>query len=109
MHPRGPRVAWTRSQRRRAAAVLDFVRERGVVHPREVDARFAHGKSVNWFGGSGNASTRLLDDMQYRGLLRVAGRQRGIRPDAPRRGAGTRAAARAATGRRGVRRRASRR
>ena len=31
--------------------MLEFVRERGVVHPREVDAHFAHGKATNWFGG----------------------------------------------------------
>ena len=35
--------------------MLDFVREHGVVHPREVDAHFAHGKVTNWFGGSSNA------------------------------------------------------
>jgi uncharacterized protein len=59
--------------------VLAFVRERGVVHPREVDAEFAHGKARNWFGGSSNASTQLLDGMHYRGLLRVARREGGIR------------------------------
>jgi uncharacterized protein YcaQ len=55
------------------------VRERGVVHPREVDAQFQHGKSRNGFGGSGNASTQLLDGMHYRGLLRVARREGGTR------------------------------
>ncbi len=56
-----------------------FVRERGVVHPREVDAAFAHGKTRNWFGGVSNASTQLLDGMHYRGLLRVARREGGVR------------------------------
>jgi hypothetical protein len=60
-------------------AVLAFVRERGVVHPREVDAHFAHGKATNWFGGSSNASTQLLDGMHYRGLLRIARREGGVR------------------------------
>jgi uncharacterized protein len=59
--------------------VLDHVRAQGVVHPRDVDAHFAHGKVKNWFGGSTNASTQLLDSMHYRGLLRVAGRQGGVR------------------------------
>ena len=59
--------------------MLDFVRERGVVHPREVDAHFAHGKVTNWFGGSSNATTQLLDGMHYRGLLRVARREGGMR------------------------------
>jgi uncharacterized protein YcaQ len=79
MHPRTPRQAWPAARRRQAAAVLDFVRERGTVHPREVDAEFAHGKTVNWFGGASNASTQLLDAMHYRGLLRVAGRESGVR------------------------------
>ena len=55
------------------------MRERGVVHPREVDAHFAHGRVTNWFGGSSNASTKLLDHMHYRGLLRVARRDGGTR------------------------------
>src|SRR6185437_1120627 len=46
---------------------------------REVDAHFAHGKVTNWFGGSSNASTQLLDVMHYRGLLRVARREGGTR------------------------------
>lgn len=79
MHPRTPRTAWPASRHRLAAAVLDFVRGRGVVHPREVDAEFDHGSSRNWFGGSSRASTQLLDDMHYRGLLRVARREGGVR------------------------------
>ncbi|RPD83873.1 crosslink repair DNA glycosylase YcaQ family protein [Luteimonas sp. 100069] len=79
MHPRIAREDWTAARRRQAQAVLAFVAERGSAHPREVDAHFAHGKVVNWFGGSSNASTRLLDDMHYRGLLRVARRHNGTR------------------------------
>ena len=79
MHPREPRTVWTAARRRQAESVLAFVRERGVVHPREVDAAFAHGKTRNWFGGSGNASTQLLDAMHYRGLLRIARREGGVR------------------------------
>ena len=79
MHPRTPRQAWTSARRAQADAVLDFVRERGVVHPRDVDLAFAHGKTRNWFGGSSNASTQLLDAMHYRGLLRIARRESGIR------------------------------
>jgi uncharacterized protein YcaQ len=79
MHPRQPRTVWPPERWRQAEAVLDFVREHGVVHPRDVDAHFAHGKVRNWFGGSSNASTELLDGMHYRGLLRVARREGGIR------------------------------
>jgi uncharacterized protein len=79
MHPRVARRVWTKARWKQAQAVLEFVRERGIVHPREVDAHFAHGKVKNWFGGSSNASTQLLDGMHYRGLLRIARRESGIR------------------------------
>ena len=79
MHPRTPRRPWPKAQAEQAKAVLDFVREHGVVHPRDVDAHFAHGRVRNWFGGSSNASTQLLDDMHYRGLLRIAMRSSGVR------------------------------
>ncbi len=81
MHPRTPRVAWPKA--RMAQAVLAFVQQRSHngsgVHPREVDAHFAHGRATNWFGGSSNASTQLLDAMHYRGMLRIAGRVSGVR------------------------------
>src|SRR5688572_28446380 len=79
MHPRIARQAWTPARRKQADAVLEFVRAHGVVHPRDVDAHFSHGKATNWFGGSSNASTQLLDGMHYRGLLRIARRESGIR------------------------------
>jgi uncharacterized protein len=84
MHPRTARRVWTPQRRAQAEAVLEFVRERGVVHPRDVDLRFAHGKSRNWFGGTSNDSTQLLDEMHYRGLVRTARRAGGIRLYAPR-------------------------
>jgi uncharacterized protein len=49
------------------------------VHPREVDAHFAHGTVKNYWGGSSNATTHLLDAMHYRGLLRVVRRDSGVR------------------------------
>jgi uncharacterized protein len=79
MHPRTARTVWPKARWAQAHDVLAFVRERGVVHPRQVDAAFAHGKTKNWFGGSSNASTQLLDGMHYRGLLRVARREGGTR------------------------------
>jgi uncharacterized protein len=79
MHPRTVRRKLTPARARKAEAVLAFVRERGMVHPREVDAHFSHGRVTNWFGGSSNASTQLLDHMHYQGLLRVARRDSGTR------------------------------
>jgi uncharacterized protein YcaQ len=79
MHPRLPSTPWPAARARQAQAVFEFVRERGEVHPRDVDAHFAHGRVTNWFGGSSNATTHLLDDMHYRGLLRIARRDSGTR------------------------------
>ena len=79
MHPRTPRTRWSAARMTRAQAVLEFVRERGEVHPRDVDAHFAHGRVVNYWGGSSNATTHMLDGMHYRGLLRVTRRDAGIR------------------------------
>ncbi|KAB2869165.1 MAG: hypothetical protein F9K36_17125, partial [Burkholderiaceae bacterium] len=70
MHPRKVRRRWSKARRAKAEVVLAFVRERGAVHPREVDEQFDHGKVTNWFGGSGKASTELLDGMHYRGRQR---------------------------------------
>ena len=79
MHPRTARSEWTQARWTQAHEVLAFVKQHGVVHPREVDAAFDHGKTRNWFGGSSNASTQLLDGMHYRGLLRIARREGGVR------------------------------
>src|ERR1700677_4240515 len=79
-----PTTRWSRSRAARAQELLAFIREHGTAHPRVVDRRFAHGKILNWFGGSTNATTRLLDAMHYRGLLRVARRDSGTRVYAPR-------------------------
>jgi uncharacterized protein YcaQ len=79
MHPRVAPHKWKPTAKRQAEEVLAFVRERGQVHPREVDEHFAHGRIRNYWGGSSNASTQLLDGMHYRGLLRVARREGGTR------------------------------
>jgi uncharacterized protein YcaQ len=87
MHPRShSRVpadnldqSWPAAQKKQALLLLEFVRERGVVHPREVDEHFAHGTVKNYWGGSSNATTHLLDEMHYRGMLRVVRREKGIR------------------------------
>jgi uncharacterized protein YcaQ len=79
MHPRGGRTPWTAARGRQVRALLDFTRARGAVHPREVDGHFSHGTVTNYWGGASNATTHLLDQMHYRGLLRVVRREGGIR------------------------------
>ncbi len=79
MHPRSDAGPWPTGSRKQAQLLLEFVRERGAVHPREVDSHFSHGTVTNYWGGSSSATTHLLDAMHYRGLLRVARRENGIR------------------------------
>jgi uncharacterized protein YcaQ len=80
MHPRSNAGSpFPSGQKKKTRLLFDFVRERGPVHPREVDEYFAHGRVTNYWGGSSNATTHLLEDMHYRGWLRVTGRDRGIR------------------------------
>jgi uncharacterized protein YcaQ len=75
MHPRDA----NRRSGRREQNILAFLRARGAVHPREVDAQFTHGRVTNYWGGSSNATTWLLERMHYRGLVRVVRREAGIR------------------------------
>ncbi len=86
MHPRPDLLAPAQGNRASAAAerkrerlLLDFVEERGAVHPREVEEHFAHGRVRNYWGGSSHATTQMLDALHYRGKLRVARREKGIR------------------------------
>jgi uncharacterized protein YcaQ len=79
MHPRIAKRRWDAATKRQASALLDFIRQRGPSHPREVQAAFDHGKRINYWGGQSNAVTHLLDGMHYRGLLRVARREAGVR------------------------------
>ena len=91
MHPRGGPTPWSAARGRHVKSLLAFVRERGEVHPREVDGHFSLGTVTNYWGGSSSATTHLLDQMHYRGLLKVTRRDAGIRvyaahehPPAPR-------------------------
>ena len=86
MHPRDESgvpaagcLPWPAARRKRALELLEFVRQRGPVHPQEVNEHFAHGKVRNYWGGNSNATTHLLDAMHYQGLLRVVRRDKGIR------------------------------
>jgi uncharacterized protein YcaQ len=75
MHPRPD----SRGRRKKEQLLLDFVEARGAVHPREVEEHFAHGTVRNYWGGSSHATAQMLDALHYRGKLRVARREKGIR------------------------------
>ena len=86
MHPRpdlrlpaAGNEPWSAAERKTAGLILDFVAERGAVHPRQVQENFAHGRVRNYWGGSSHATTQMLDALHYRGLLGVERREKGIR------------------------------
>jgi uncharacterized protein YcaQ len=79
MHPRRGAAPWSSARGRHVRRLLEFIRVRGAVHPREVDDHFSLGTVINYWGGSSSATTHLLDAMHYRGLLRVVRREGGIR------------------------------
>jgi hypothetical protein len=83
LHPRSGLPVMPKARARHAQQILDFVREQGRVHPREVEQRLGSGTEQNYWGGASNVTTRLLDQLHYRGQLRVAGREAGIRLYAP--------------------------
>jgi uncharacterized protein YcaQ len=84
MHPRVGKSRWSTARRTHVDELIAFVRARGTVHPREVDAHFSRGRVTNYWGGSSNATTHLLDDLHYRGVVRVVRRDAGIRVYAAR-------------------------
>jgi uncharacterized protein YcaQ len=64
------------------------VREGGLTHARNLEARFGRERAVNGRGGFSKATTRALECPRHYGLLRVAQRRDGIRvyavaPSAP--------------------------
>jgi len=59
--------------------VLDVVCRFGRMHPRELEAHFGRERVINAWGGYSKATTRALEGLHHRGLLRIAGRENGIR------------------------------
>jgi uncharacterized protein YcaQ len=79
MHPRRVVGRFSGGRARQSKDLLAFVRDRGTVHPRDVDAHFARGRVTNYWGGSSSATTHHLDLLHYHGALRVVRREAGIR------------------------------
>jgi uncharacterized protein YcaQ len=78
MHPRANNCIAGVSGKR-AKLLLEFVRERGAVHPREVDEHFSHGTVKNYWGGSSNATTHLLMPCTIKDCCAWCGDKGGIR------------------------------
>ncbi|HWF11549.1 MAG TPA: crosslink repair DNA glycosylase YcaQ family protein [Bryobacteraceae bacterium] len=81
-----PRSTWTllhpRLETKLNAAerrVLEIVSAHKRIHPRELEAYLGRKRVINAWGGYSKATTRTLHSLHYRGLLRIAGRENGIR------------------------------
>lgn len=59
--------------------VLEIVSDHKRIHPRELEAYLGRKRELNAWGGYSKATTRILQGLHYRGLLRIAGRDNGIR------------------------------
>jgi uncharacterized protein YcaQ len=78
LHPRGQRALSASEQ-----TVLDLVSASKRIHPRELEAHLGRAREVNGWGGYSKTTTRNLERLHYLGLIRVAGRENGIRLYAP--------------------------
>jgi hypothetical protein len=81
-----PRPVWRLLHPRNATGlstlekkVLTTVRDFGRMHPAELESHFGRERVVNAWGGYSKATTRALEKLHHRGLLRIAGRENGIR------------------------------
>jgi uncharacterized protein YcaQ len=59
--------------------VLDIVRRSGEMHPAELEAHLGRRRVINAWGGYSKATTAALEKLHYRGALRIARRENGIR------------------------------
>jgi hypothetical protein len=59
--------------------VLELVSRKKQLHPRELEEHLGRAREVNAWGGYSKATTRILHSLHYRGLLRVSGRENGVR------------------------------
>src|SRR5499427_6381244 len=74
LHPRN-----LRGMSKLEKKVLETVSKFGVMHPAELQEHFATTRVVNAWGGYSKATTQALEHLHYRGLLRIARRENGIR------------------------------
>lgn len=81
-----PRSTWTllhpRMEGKLTAGerrVLEIASAHKQLHPRQLESYLGRAREINAWGGYSKATTRTLQRLHYRGLLRIAGRENGIR------------------------------
>jgi len=74
LHPRQPRgVALLEQQ------ILGMIRPGRAIHPRQLETYFGREQVINDWGGRSRATKQALENLHYHGLLRVEGRENGVR------------------------------
>jgi uncharacterized protein YcaQ len=56
-----------------------LVPEKKRLHPRDLQAQLGKERELNGWGGYSKSTTRSLERLHYRGLIRVAGREGGVK------------------------------
>jgi hypothetical protein len=59
--------------------VLDIVSSNKHLHPRELEASLGKERETNAWGGYSKSTTRSLQKLHYLGLIRIAGREKGVK------------------------------
>jgi uncharacterized protein YcaQ len=81
LHPRPARDSWhvEREHPRLAKRILAHVGKHGPTHPRDLQKALGKARVINGWGGESAATTRMLEVMHYRGRLRIARRDKGVK------------------------------
>jgi uncharacterized protein len=74
LHPRGQRPLTSTEQR-----VLELVSRSKRLHPRELEASLGKDRETNAWGGYSKSTTRILEKLHYLGLIRISGRDKGVK------------------------------
>jgi uncharacterized protein YcaQ len=74
LHPRVQRELTVAEQR-----VLDIVSRNKHLHPRDLEVSLGRDRETNAWGGYSKSTTRSLQKLHYLGLIRIAGREKGVK------------------------------
>jgi uncharacterized protein YcaQ len=85
LHPRARDELFRveREHPRLAQSILTHVERTGPTRPRDLVRTLGRARMVNGWGGSSAATTRMLEVLHYRGMLRVVRRDKGIKVYGP--------------------------
>jgi uncharacterized protein YcaQ len=78
LHPRHEATMSKQEQ-----VVLNLALEAGELHPRDLKPHLGEAREINAWGGYSKVSTRILEELHYRGLLRITRREEGIKVYGP--------------------------